>query len=143
MILDTLLQFSDSQAVTSTGANASTNIIDLGAVRDLGVTDGIWVEVLVSEAVTSGGSGTVDFQIQTDDNSSFSSATNLFTTGAIAKGTLVAGYIPVKLKLPSTVERYLRINYQVATAALTAGKFTAFVNTGQQNWTAYDAVTGV
>lgn len=136
MYIDAQNLFSQDQAVT-TGATASTNIIDLGAARDIGVGEALWLHILVTEAVTSGGAGTVAFSLQTDDNSSFSSATTLFTTTAIAKTTMVAGYQAVRVRIPIGTERYLRVVYTVATADLTAGKFTAFLTINVQANTAY------
>jgi hypothetical protein len=67
----------------------------------------------------------VTFALQDSaDNSSFA---DIFTTGAIGKATLVAGYIVFTIAIPPTHRRYLRINYTVATGPLTAGKFDAFV----------------
>lgn len=140
MIFDKLLEFSDSQAVTASAA--STNIIDLGADRDLGISD-IDVFLQVMEAVTAAGAATVTFTLETDDNTGFASAVALWTSPAIGKATLVAGYNPGKFKLPQVTERYLRFSYTVGTGPLTAGKFSAALLTGRQNWRAYDAVTGV
>ncbi len=126
MLMDAELLFSDEQAVTTTAA--STNIVDLlAANRDIGKGEDLELIVSVDEAVTASGAATVVFALQTDDNSGFSSATDLFATAAIGKATLVAGYVPVKIKLPRGIERFLRVNYTVATGPLTAGKFTAAI----------------
>lgn len=140
MIIDKLLEFSDSQAITATAA--STNVIDLGADRDLGVSD-IDVFIQVMETFAASGAATLTITLETDDNSSFSSATALWTSPAISKTALVAGYNPGKFKLPQVTERFLRCNYTVATGPMTAGKVSAALLTGRQNWRAYDAVTGV
>lgn len=141
MIMDKLLQFSEAQAITATAV--STNVIDLGVNRDLGVDTEIDVFIQVDTAFTAAGAATLTIELQTDDNVSFSSATALFTSAAIGKATLVAGYQPFRFKLPQVTERYLRLNYTVATGPMTAGAITAALVTGRQNWTAYDAVTGV
>lgn len=126
MLMDAELLFSDEQAVTTTAA--STNIVDLlAANRDIGKGEDLELIVSVDEAVTASGAATVVFALQTDDNSGFSSATDLFATAAIGKATLVAGYVAVKIKLPRGIERFLRVNYTVATGPLTAGKFTAAI----------------
>ena len=41
------------------------------------------------------------------------------------------------MKVPLDVERYLRVNYTVATGPLTAGKFTAFLAHDRQASKAY------
>lgn len=140
MILDNNLMFSDAQAITVTAA--STNVIDLGADRDLGIAD-IDVFIKVGAAFTAAGAGTLVIDLQTDNDVAFGTAVSLFATAAIAKATLVAGYIPFRIKLPQATKRYLRFNYTVATGPMTAGNLTAALVTGRQNWIAYDAVTGV
>lgn len=125
MYVDNELTFSNAQAVTSTGDTASTNLIDFGVKGDIGDGEEMNLVITVDEAVTSAGAATVDFKLTTDDNTAFSSETVLFSTGAIGKATLVAGYQVAKVRLPRGVERALRVVYTVATAALTAGKFTA------------------
>jgi len=132
MIFDKELLFSDAQAVTSTGANASTNIVDLGVRRDIGRGEPLWLTIVVPTAFTSGGAGTLDFQLQTDDNSSFSSATTLWTSSAQALAALAAG-AKWQVRLPKGCERYLRLNYQVATAAMTAGAITAGITIGSSD----------
>jgi hypothetical protein len=141
MIIDSQALFSDDQAVTATAV--SSNIIDLGATgtvpggstalsRDIG--KGTPVEILIqwTVAAVSGGASTVTVDLETDDNSSFSSATTLATTGAIAKATLVAGYQMKIHYMPRGAERYIRLNYTVATANLTAGAVTAGIVAGVQ-----------
>ena len=121
----------------------SSNIIDLGATgtviggssaldRDIG--KGTPLEILIqwTVAAVSGGASTVTVDLETDDNSAFSSATVLATTGAIAKATLVAGYQMKIHYMPRGAERYIRLNYTVATADLTAGKVTAGFVAGVQ-----------
>ena len=141
MIIDSQALFSDDQAVTATAV--SSNIIDLGATgtvpggstalsRDIG--KGTPVEILIqwTVAAVSGGASTVTVDLETDDNSSFSSATTLATTGAIAKATLVAGYQMKIYYMPRGAERYIRLNYTVAIANLTAGAVTAGIVAGVQ-----------
>lgn len=123
MLLDAQLLFSDLQAVTVT-AN-STNLIDTLAARDIAAGEELYIVCEVTTTATADGSATVTFSLETDDNSSFSSATQLYTTAAIGKATLVAGYRALAFKLPRYTERYLRLVYTVATGPLTAGKFLA------------------
>lgn len=140
MIRDANLILSDQQAITASAA--STNIIDLGTDRDLGVSD-IDVFVKVDEAFTASGSATLVIELETDSDPAFGSPNVLYATAAIGKASLVAGYQPFKIKLPQVTERYLRGDYTVATGPMTAGKLTLCLVTGRDNWRAYDAVTGV
>jgi hypothetical protein len=139
MFIDKQNTFSSEQAVTA--AAASTDHIDLGAARDIGVGKQLYVAVTCTESVTSGGSSTVNFKLQSDSSPAFGSAVDIAQSGAIAKASLVAGYqffIPIP---PMTPKRYLRMYYDVATADLTAGKFSAQVVEGIQKSVAYpDAI---
>lgn len=128
MITDKLLMFSEAQAVTNTAA--STDVIDLGPIdgnrRDIGVGYPLEFWVLVNEAATASGDATVNIQLQTsEDNSSW---TTIYDSGALAKTTLTAGKLVVSAKVPAGVQRYLRVNYSVATGPLTAGEFTAGIS---------------
>tara|TARA_R110000787_G_scaffold19874_10_gene59164 strand:+ start:4794 stop:5183 length:390 start_codon:yes stop_codon:yes gene_type:complete len=115
---------SDEQAVTATAV--STNVVDLGAD---GNSDGRQMRLIVdcTEAATAAGAATVTFSFETDDNTAFSSATTLASTAAIGKAALTAASRVWELTLPKTVERYVRVNYTVATGPLTAGKFKAYL----------------
>lgn len=135
MIYDKLNTFGTDQAVTTTAA--STDIIDLGVVRDIGNGEPMELVILCTETATASGSATVTFTLETDDNSGFSSAAVLASSGAIGKAALTAGTEVLRVKVPLGVERYLRTNYTVATGPLTAGKFTAFLAHDRQANTAY------
>jgi hypothetical protein len=135
MMYDKLNTFGTEQAVTATAA--STDIIDLGAVRDIGNGEPLELVILCTETATASGSATVTFDLETDDNSGFSSAVVLASSGAIGKAALTAGTEVLRVKVPLNVERYLRINYTVATGPLTAGKFTAFLAHERQASKAY------
>lgn len=135
MMYDKLLTFGTDQAVTATAA--STDIVDLGATRDIGNGEPMSLVILCTESATASGSATVTFTFETDDNSGFSSAANLASSGAIGKASLTAGTEVLRVRVPFGVERYLRVNYTVATGPLTAGKFTAFLAHDRQTSTAY------
>lgn len=104
--------YSSSVALTATGA--STNYKDFGGDFDKGpgVTRGVIIVVEVAADYTSANE-TYKFDFETDDNTSFSSATVLSTTGALNGNTLTAG---TKLFLPlgNTNERYTRVNATLA-----------------------------
>jgi hypothetical protein len=111
MILDSQNQFSDAQALTGTSAVASTNIIDLGSDRNIGIGEPLAVVVTVD--VTAGGTTpSLVIAVQADDNSGFSSAGTVFTAPSLAAAALVAGAKFVYL-LPAdtSTERYIRLSY--------------------------------
>ena len=118
MIIDKWL--SQGQALPATATTeASTNYMDFGAAKNFAV-NAMWLVIQIETAVarTAGALG-VTFAVQTDDNSSFSSATTIHTSGALAKATLVDGYVVAKLRIPPTCERYLRVAYTTDAADAT------------------------
>lgn len=135
MMYDKLNTFGTDQAVTTTAP--STDIVDLGAARDLGNGEPLELVVLVTETVAAAGAATVTFTLETDDTAGFSSAFVLASSGAMAKAALTAGTEVLRVKVPLDAERFLRTNYTVATGPLTAGKFTAFLAHDRQANRAY------
>jgi hypothetical protein len=138
MILDTNLQFSDAEALTSGATTGSANVIDLGAIRDLG--EGEKIAILVQVTTALAGVGTCQVLLQTDDNASFSSATTVQTLGTFA-ATAAAGTKIVAYVAPTVaVERYVRLAYVVGTVS--AGAVDAFLLHGVDNYRSYaDAIT--
>ena len=130
MLIDSQNQFSAAQAVTSTGSTPSSNIIDLGVARDIGgaVTNHL---ALLCEVVTpfaSGGSATLAVQFQTaPDNGSGApgSWVTLAQSDAIPVASLVRGYRFLPGGVPGPTQRFVRLNYVVGTAAMTAGALMA------------------
>ena len=133
MLLSAEQLFSDSQALTATGA--STNIIDLGAtgtvigapaalVRDIG--KGNPIPIIVNLDVAAGGtSPTLDIAVQVDTTDAFSSPTTVATSEQVAGGA-AGDSVYLDVYLPEgTNERYLRLNYTLGgtspTYTLTAG----------------------
>lgn len=137
MILDKLLMFSEAQAVTATAA--STDVIDLGPIdgtrRDIGVGYPLEFWTTVNTTATASGAATVNVQLQTSpDNSTW---TTIASSGDLALSALVAGKRIVSQKVPSGVQKYLRVNYTVSTGPLTAGAFTSGINLDVDNNTPY------
>lgn len=119
MFLDAQHQFSDSQALAATAA--STNIIDLGTDRNVGIGEPMCVVINVevaADAVT--GDESYTFDLETDDNAGFASPLRLARRVVAAlpdipRATAAAGFkfiIPVPSD--TTPERFLRMNYTLA-----------------------------
>ena len=128
MIIDKLLMFSESQAVTATAA--STDVIDLGPIkgtkRDIGVGEPLEFWTNVNTTAAAAGAATVNVQLQTSpDNATW---TTIYDSGALALASLVAGKRVLSTKVPQGVLKYLRVNYVVGTGPLTAGAFTSGIN---------------
>lgn len=121
-MLDVNLVLSDAQAVTATVV--STSYIDQAAQAEA-VARSLWVVFLVDTTFTPN-SATIRFELESDDNTSFSSPTTLFMTGALADTLLVAGFYAAKIRMPlgqggEGVQRYIQARYTVTGAAV-AGK---------------------
>lgn len=129
-ILDNELTFSNAQAVTATAA--STNVVDLGVDRDIGVGEPVFLAVQVGTAFAGLTSLTVTLQTS-DDNSTW---TDLYQSAAIPVASLVAGAQPVRFVVPSSTGRYLRVNYTVVGTG-TAGTVTASLLLGPDGYRAY------
>lgn len=126
MIIDYNLQLSDAQSVTADAA--STNVIDLGADRDIG--PGEDMKIVVSFDVAMGGSSpTLAVSVQTDDNSSFSSASTVQTSRTISAA---AAGDKLVMGLPDTNERYIRLNYDVGGSNPTMTVSASIVKDAQQ-----------
>lgn len=127
MLLDQQALFSAAQAITATAA--STNVIDAGSNKDVGKYGDIPLLIQVVESFNTLTSLTVT--VQTDDNSAFSSATDVLSL-TIPLASLVQGYKSPVITLPMKIERYIRLNYTVTGTAPTAGKVTAGITGGVQ-----------
>jgi len=132
MLIDKQNQFSADagDSPTATGSTASTNIIDLGIARDIGgaVTDQLMLLCEVVTAFTSGGSATLQVQFQTaPDNGSGApgSWSILSQSDAVAVASLVQGYKFLAGELPGGTQRFIRLNYAIGTAVMTAGTLKA------------------
>jgi hypothetical protein len=125
MIIDAQNRYSNAQAITS--AAASTNIIDHGAVRDLGTGENLYVVVVVTTLMADDSSNstiTVKLQTSADDSTFGTDAQTLGTFAAVsAAGTMIiARLAPGAINL-----RYSRLYYTPANGDLSGGAFTAFL----------------
>lgn len=152
MFFDSLLQFSNVQAITSTAA--STNIFDVTGAgsgnappltwgtstvfgSDLGLGEGAarpTVTLYVGTAFVSGGGATLTVQIQAaiDNGSNVPGTyTTLWETGLLSAATLAAGaqiQLPLPPRLPGeALPRFYRLNYVVATSTFSAGTISAWL----------------
>lgn len=127
MIMDEKLILSEDQAETAVGSHDSTNTLDFGVANpNIGEGTKLVLHVEMSEAANSGGSATVTVDVQhSDDGSSWESLG--LKKENIPYSTLTAGYKIFETPLPYDIKRYLKIVYTIGTAALTAGKFNAYI----------------
>lgn len=137
MILDNELKFSDSQAVTS--AAASTNSVDLGAVRDIGTGEDLYVVVTVDvELADSGSNSTLDVVLRGDSTSTFTpdATQTLFTIpqGAAAGSQYFAKLDPASAPLQL---RYIQLYYSPNNGDLSAGSVSAYLTNNIQRYVSY------
>ena len=109
MILDAQMQFADAQALTADAV--SDNVIDLGEPRDIGVGERLYIMVSVQAAIT----GTLQVNVETDDNEAFSSATVSADMGSFALNAAAGDRIVYAIPPAVANERYLRLDFNGAT----------------------------
>lgn len=137
MYVDTELQFASAVALSTSGTGLALvgDVVDLGKTSpgDIGQGDrDIYLVIQVQTTVTSAGAATVEFDLVSDAQAAIAvdgSCTVHYKSPAIPKATLVAGY-QLAIQLPMLnppYERFLGIEQNVGTAALTAGKINAFL----------------
>ena len=141
MILDRENNFTGAAGQAITATAASTDVIDFGAAgtppQGLEMLyrkeTGTWkpLDIVVTTAFTAAGAATMVVDLQVDDDVAFGSAQTLWTSGAIAGATLVAGYrflidkIPPMSAAQAADSRYMRLNFTVAVGPMTAGVLEA------------------
>lgn len=134
-MLDNSTKLAIAQAVTSTGDTASTNIYDNGSVHaaDNALTgENLWINAVVNTTPTSAGSATIQAVLQ--DSADGSTFADVLAGAVVAYGSAPAGTVLMQVQPPAGMRRYFRIAWRIGTAALTAGKFDAYVsNTIQRN----------
>lgn len=109
MYIDKENRYSNAQALT--GSAASTDIIDHGSDRNIGIGEPMALLITVNVALDrTTGDETYAAQLQTDDNSSFSSPASV--GASISMTTYAAGSKYVRVLPPDTsTERFTRVNY--------------------------------
>ena len=127
MYVDALLQFSDAQALTADAP--STNVIDLSVARDIGVGRDLYVVVNVVADLT----GTLQVNVETDDNDAFSSATVSADIGSLPAAAVAGTVLLYKLSPAVMNERYIRLDLN----GVTAGSVDAFMTTDVDAYTNY------
>jgi hypothetical protein len=122
MIEDGLLIYSNAQAITATAV--STNVLDFGAVMDLGVTERpteVFVNWNVAPVFSVPGTTTLTIQLQ-----SAPAATGPWTTvDQTGPLTVIPAGTTNPLDLTPGMQRFTQLNYVVTGGSLTAGTVTS------------------
>jgi hypothetical protein len=138
MLLDGNLLFDTQSAITS--SRASTNVIDLGANRDMGIGDDPSLKLLVTlpTGFATTNSATLTVQIQASaDNAAW---TTLAQTDALPVASLGQNSKIARMDLPNNgLTRYLRLNYVVGAGVFSAGAVTAGIVLSRDDSPQYQA----
>jgi hypothetical protein len=125
MYLDAQNLYSDKQSVAATAV--STNIIDHGADRNLGIGEPLALVIVVTTVLDAGNADeTYSAQLQTDDNAAFSSATSVGGAVSLPRGSAAGTKFVFVLPSDTSIERFTRVNYTVG-GITPSGNVTAFL----------------
>jgi hypothetical protein len=147
MILDKRNEFCDATAL-NTGAPGTYLIgdqIDLGAARDIGIGEPLYLVITVDTPPTSGGAATAQFTLASDNSASIATngtASVHFQTKAFTIAEMTAGAVLAAVALPIegvAYKRFLGILQTTGTAAFTGGRINAFLTHDVAKWKSYDA----
>lgn len=128
MYLEKYTELSTAQALTATAA--SEDVIDsLAAGTAYG--NELWLVVRVGTALDSTEEdATLTIGLQSDSASDFSTSSTLIThaqSDAILEAACTANTIIWKIKVPTGLQRYIRLYYTVGTHNFTSGTVDAFL----------------
>jgi hypothetical protein len=142
MLMDKTGLFSDGQAITSTGATASTNVIDLGPfgtpygspsalAREIGPSQ---TELSVTATETFNNLTSMTIAVQTATDAAFTTPTTVVTYGPYTLAQLATG---ARYLLPDEIphgtnQRFVRLLYTVTGTAPTTGRISAGVVASRQ-----------
>ena len=135
MHVDAFLRFSNAQAVTA--AADSDSYVDLGAARDAGVGERLYLVSACTVAMTDGSSdSTLDVVLEGDSSTTFTPdySRTVFTFPAVsAAGTVLIGALgPDDLQY-----RYAQVSYSPNNGNLSTGSFTTFITHDIQRYKAF------
>ena len=121
-MLDNELMFSDSQAITATAA--STNVIDMGAKREIAFGTPVPILAVVKEAFNNLTS--LKVAVETDSASTFANAVELASTTVLAANLIKGAMIPLSY-MPAGNKGFVRLKYTVTGTAPSTGKISAYL----------------
>ena len=128
-MLDDKLILSEAQAETTVAEHISEHVTNVGTQETaLGEEENLRLRVSVDTKCESGGAATVVVTAYHHTTATVTSGTAFYTGPAIALATMKKGYLFCDIGLPTVHGQYIGISYTIAGAALTAGKFNAYIH---------------
>lgn len=121
-MLDNELMFSENQAITATAA--STNVIDMGAKREIAFGTPVPILAVVKEVFNNLTS--LKVAVETDSASTFANAVELASTTVLAANLIKGAMIPLSY-MPAGNKGFVRLKYTVTGTAPTTGKISAYL----------------
>lgn len=109
MIVDAENTYSVGQTLTATGV--STNVIDHGSDRNIGIGEPLAVVITVTAIDAASADETYTAQLQTDDNVGFSSPTSVGGALTIPRTTAAGTRFVIPVPPDTATERFTRLNY--------------------------------
>lgn len=151
MLRDHKLVFSDAQVLTSGAVTnvTSTNVLDMGPLatgnlyRNLATSD-LYLMTRIESTATSTGSATLSIKLVCDNNTGMTSTALVVQVSSLVAVASVTAGLRYVTPLPRVnIERYLQVEYNVATAPFSAGgTVTTFLTDRPDDWYAYAQKTG-
>lgn len=130
MLRDSLLDMANARNFYGTAAARVPSLtIDLVKAGGLVNANNHYLLIQITTAVVAGGgAANVTFSLETHTSDDFAAArTVLWKSAAIAKGTLVAGYVVAKIPLPPGLLRYVNVVAVTDTNDSTTGAMDATI----------------
>ncbi len=143
MILDALHVMTGASGQAVTAAAATTDYIDFGAARDLGVGEVLYIVCICTVAMTDSSSdSTLEFKLQADAATDFNTVTGTQIVGTFAAVSAAGTRVVAKLQPEQINKRYVRGYFTPANGNLSAGTFKAFIVKDIQAYASYaDGIT--
>lgn len=151
-MIDNKLVFADSLTLVAGAVTnvTSTNVLDMGPLasgnlyRNLGPSE-MFLITRIESTATSTGSATLSIKLVGDNNTGMTSTALIVTqVSLLAVASVTAGLV-YKTPLPRVnMERYLQVEYNVATAPFSAGgAVSSWLAAGSEgDWYAYNKNAG-
>ena len=144
MLLDSTLALDGPGFVAITATRDSTNVVDLGVARDMGIGTSLYLVMIGDGLFAAAGAATLSiaFRGSADDSTYFTYAQG--TVLSIAQLNAGGYFLPITVPRPLAtgimpMPRYYKMVYTVATGPFTAGAVQAYLALSRDDIPAYPA----